>query len=883
MSAESLKNASAAELQSMFAASVEKSDEASKLSTDEKNKFQAAFEDPEFRKMFADYVDELQDPANRAETEAYISQLEGEEKVPQGKELIRPRPGFVAKTFKLKEDNSKGDKLWVNIVASEKISEPVRTNVKGGQSWSLPYSVGPPRMEKDKTENLVTCFDCCFHPAALNFGQQMKAIQDLLIKTAFEGIEESYKRMKQPVKLAKDYHILKGVTYKTGDPATMLIATQAKETWNNTNKANEKEPATGESQKGSTTEKIEKDVGKGKKKAKGPGPAVKKGFLLGGDKDKKRGESTAQKEEDTRDSIEKSLIEELPDTDGARNASASATSTSLASASFNNKTNNNDDLSKGPLVPNHEIVERGVMDLGDFNNSQFAKSTRPKELVVKIALPKLLKSQVSMVDLDIAEKTLSLKYKDVYDLSLRLPYPVDESAGKAKFDKSTSKLVVTLPVLKHMPASLRANLPPAPPEENEAIETAYDAGKDDDKGIKEEKIPSPSQRKESARFQEEAVSIMEYNPEGNKSGLSDFTQEEKDASQKLKEEIAAAARAAKENALKQKEEEAKNPNKSQGNRKIGGTVAPMGESLLKDMTEFIAAPKFTGAKEGYFFKRDKQGLGYYLDRKSAKVVAVLKKKQEEVIEEDDDSDKEEESDTDDGNMKESPEPGSTSKKSNLKKQSSYTQPVFQYQQNEDNIAIVIQIPNIQIESVFLYGTDTTVQMYFESIQPENSTVKTDIPAGTVIPYSVELYLRPSQDDDAKKVKWEVNKCRFDVVKHNMVLVMMKKKEGVLWTETFPHGLVRSQPYDHTGANKERRSNITNRVDRDSVRASDDNREDEKREAAAANAKEDNKNEKEAAATSNNDKKDAKVDIALVKQISDMNMGVGSKAALFELV
>lgn len=56
---------------------------------EEANRFKKAFEDPEFRKMFSEYMDEIQDPANREETEAYISQLESEEKVPEGKELIR--------------------------------------------------------------------------------------------------------------------------------------------------------------------------------------------------------------------------------------------------------------------------------------------------------------------------------------------------------------------------------------------------------------------------------------------------------------------------------------------------------------------------------------------------------------------------------------------------------------------------------------------------------------------------------------------------------------------------------------------------------------------------------------------------------------------------
>ena len=59
------------------------------FSREESTKFQKAFEDPEFRKLFSEYVDELQDPRNREENEAYISQLENEKKVPEGKELIR--------------------------------------------------------------------------------------------------------------------------------------------------------------------------------------------------------------------------------------------------------------------------------------------------------------------------------------------------------------------------------------------------------------------------------------------------------------------------------------------------------------------------------------------------------------------------------------------------------------------------------------------------------------------------------------------------------------------------------------------------------------------------------------------------------------------------
>jgi hypothetical protein len=62
---------------------------AMQFSSEESEKFKKAFDDPEFRKLFADYLDEMQDPKNREENEEYINQLERENEVPEGKELIR--------------------------------------------------------------------------------------------------------------------------------------------------------------------------------------------------------------------------------------------------------------------------------------------------------------------------------------------------------------------------------------------------------------------------------------------------------------------------------------------------------------------------------------------------------------------------------------------------------------------------------------------------------------------------------------------------------------------------------------------------------------------------------------------------------------------------
>lgn len=80
----------AEQLKALFDASQNNSNNEKLQFTDEESaKFRKAFEEPEFRKLFAEYMDELQDPKHREENEAYISQLETEKKVPEGKELIR--------------------------------------------------------------------------------------------------------------------------------------------------------------------------------------------------------------------------------------------------------------------------------------------------------------------------------------------------------------------------------------------------------------------------------------------------------------------------------------------------------------------------------------------------------------------------------------------------------------------------------------------------------------------------------------------------------------------------------------------------------------------------------------------------------------------------
>lgn len=103
--------------------------------------------------------------------------------------------------------------------------------------------------------------------------------------------------------------------------------------------------------------------------------------------------------------------------------------------------------------PSYKLVHRGQVDMQDYaqhisNGKQVhaVESTRPKELVITVELP-LCKSSDNVV-LDIFEKRLHLKsVTPNYLLDLSLPYPINESGARAKFDKSRRCLNVTLPVV----------------------------------------------------------------------------------------------------------------------------------------------------------------------------------------------------------------------------------------------------------------------------------------------------------------------------------------------------------------------------------------------------------------------------------------------------
>ena len=198
-------------------------DQRDNMTPDEVQRLHECWEKPEFKQMFHEYAEEVSDPANRAETEKYLTQCEAEARAeksakqgflngrptsefdpsggggggydpsdqqqqqqqqqgsgigpppsgPDGAELLKPLPGFAIKTWK--KDAGKSDfdrtfgKCFVNVCFHADIDKPTSKEVtsadgRKGQSWSLPHLCSPaPKDETDKAGHKCLVVDVVFH------------------------------------------------------------------------------------------------------------------------------------------------------------------------------------------------------------------------------------------------------------------------------------------------------------------------------------------------------------------------------------------------------------------------------------------------------------------------------------------------------------------------------------------------------------------------------------------------------------------------------------------------------------------------------------------------------------------------------------------------
>ncbi|KAL4111128.1 hypothetical protein PRIC1_002809 [Phytophthora ramorum] len=419
---------SEAEMGALFEAAMRQQQKATKagaapkVTQEEQHKFLSAMKDAEFRSLLNEYMQEISDPRNRAETEQYLAQLENEQKVPTDKQLVKPTPGFVIKT---KWEASQ--KIFVNVCSSDKMQPPSSTKVITGQqgsSWNLPYSLGPERLEPDKGGSSVPTFDVCFHPRVIEFAMSRGDYRHMAISTCLDAVEPILRetRRKPKALLARNYHILKGVFYKSGDPVTMCL---------------KKERDAPEPAKSAT--KVMQSKTKSTSRESGDKIAV-----LGDEKNA----LSLQTIERVETKPGNSVLSEL--THVEQNEKSSPLIKEVSSTKLDAK----QQIGKRKKEMEHQLIYRGRFELLHHMQADPGKNVpedrhRPKELVVEISFP--LSSSAKGLDLDVSERMVRLSAgPDVpgnYEpLELALPFPVIEDKGTAKFDRKNHKLVVTLPV-----------------------------------------------------------------------------------------------------------------------------------------------------------------------------------------------------------------------------------------------------------------------------------------------------------------------------------------------------------------------------------------------------------------------------------------------------
>lgn len=418
-----------------------------KVTKEEAARIEQALQEEEFRKLLSEYVDDISDPRHRAEQNEYIRYLEQQNASPQGKKLIRPKPGFVLKLKYFHETTPKSalsrveslpppKKLFVNIVTSVDIQPPSLKdrNLEEGTSWSIPYTVGPMRTEHDTSkQNLVPTYDCCFHPNALTLAESNAQFKEVIVGVARQGVLKQMKSSEyygREVKIDDSfYRVLKGKTYISNEPTVLVVSNSA---------------LTGSAANTGTTD-----------------PSC---IAALGSKDKASNTSNDCKVDQFKKA--KSHKASAPQDDNSRSILFTPQIASAAGVDDGNQ--------RECIIPNYSISERGVFDIAGSDAQLVTNkaSTRPQFLVVRINLPTI--SSISELDLEVSEERLVLtslppsknimpnkspgkhpstssKVRSTnYALSCKLPYSTWADQGQAEWNKAKRVLTVTLPVKQHM-------------------------------------------------------------------------------------------------------------------------------------------------------------------------------------------------------------------------------------------------------------------------------------------------------------------------------------------------------------------------------------------------------------------------------------------------
>lgn len=160
------------------------------ITKEEVENISQALKKEEFRKLLSEYAEEITDPKNRKQYQDEIIQLEAQRGVDCT--FVNPEPGFVVKTS---VDGKK--KAYINICKNKAVGRPeckpqYKDNNRG-MGWSIPMCQSPGREDFDKKRKRCVIYDVVFHPDTLYLAERNQEFKQVVIDTALNAVEDSFK------------------------------------------------------------------------------------------------------------------------------------------------------------------------------------------------------------------------------------------------------------------------------------------------------------------------------------------------------------------------------------------------------------------------------------------------------------------------------------------------------------------------------------------------------------------------------------------------------------------------------------------------------------------------------------------------------------------
>jgi len=514
-----------------------------------------AMKTKEFQGHMDEYCREISDPAHRGEYLQYLDQLEARKEMPEGQQLLRCEPGLCVKTWIVFKNGQK-QKCFINICHSDQLEDCSTRPAEGGdgQQVHLPYSLSPPRPDRDHKDEY--CMTCDFGVSTRTFLQARNHPQYLkmLVDTAADGLFTHHLKGAEEVK--KDWKEMKRMRCKGNYPMPMSVRTEML-------KDNGKK-TTSKSQAKLADAVTPSELRKMRQEAK----------------DRLKGE---QAEGET-DEVEPELPAPKP---------AQAESGRIR-------------------VPQHKLVHSGVIDLANFMQGQqvATDSALPKLLKLIVELPTV--KRVGDINLEVTTLNVVVEVPQKYYLDLPLPYEIQEEQGSAKFDKAKHILTLELPLVVKMQTR---NPHFTAPRSGDSV--GDDSALSEHRASSEEDLPPLSDCgdvvAESSASRDDSLMPPETGS-GQPQEIFTVDTPSLETEDPVNEAIPSRELLDVEPHNNLLNIAGSRHASDEGN----GDPGPVVPSESSSLPRFVASEHFDGERPGYYFGMGDQGLGYYLDRRQSR-------------------------------------------------------------------------------------------------------------------------------------------------------------------------------------------------------------------------------------------------------------------------